>query len=151
MPKAIRRRLYIAYGSNLNLSQMAQRCPTATAVGTTVMRNWRLMFRGSRGSAVATIERFHGGKVPVLVWELQPKDERALDHYEGWPNLYYKKTVRVTLNGKQVYAMVYIMNEKYPHNQPGGYYYNVIREGYMKAKFDVDILRKAAEDSKEDD
>ena len=27
-------KLYVAYGSNLNLKQMAYRCPTATLVGT---------------------------------------------------------------------------------------------------------------------
>jgi hypothetical protein len=62
------RRLYVAYGSNLNLKQMACRCPTAKVAGTAVMRNWRLVFNG-----VATIERYYGGKVPVLVWELQPE------------------------------------------------------------------------------
>ena len=45
-------RLYIAYGSNLNLEQMAHRCPTAQAVGTATLKNWRLMFY-----SVATIER----------------------------------------------------------------------------------------------
>ena len=101
-----RRRLYIAYGSNLNLRQMSYRCPTAKVVGTAVLRNWRLLFCG-----VATIERYKGGEVPVLVWDIQPKDERALDIYEGYPQLYRKETVRVTLNGKQVKAMIYIMNK----------------------------------------
>ena len=38
-------RLYIAYGSNLNLEQMKRRCPTAEVVGTAELRNWRLWFR----------------------------------------------------------------------------------------------------------
>jgi len=37
-------RLYIAYGSNLNLKQMAHRCPTAKVVGTAMLHNWRLAF-----------------------------------------------------------------------------------------------------------
>ena len=117
------RRLYIAYGSNLNIRQMAGRCPTAKVVGSTVMRNWRLVFNG-----VASIERCKGGKVPVLVWDIQPKDEEALDIYEGWPRLYRKETVRITLNGKQVRAFVYIMNNNRP-SPPGSSYYNTIREG----------------------
>ena len=48
-------RFYIAYGSNLNLGQMARRCPTAEAVKATYLHNYRLMFRG-KGTAVATIE-----------------------------------------------------------------------------------------------
>ena len=35
-------RLYIAYGSNLNLEQMKHRCPTAEVVGVAELRNWRL-------------------------------------------------------------------------------------------------------------
>jgi len=136
-----KRRLYIAYGSNLNLEQMAYRCPTAQVVGTTVMRNWRLLFCG-----VATIERYHGGEVPVLVWSIQPKDEAALDIYEGWPRLYRKESVRITLNGKQVRAMVYIMNQGQP-SPPMITYYNTIREGYESAGFDVNILREAARQS----
>jgi hypothetical protein len=138
-----RRRLYIAYGSNLNLEQMARRCPTATVVGAAVMRNWRLVFNG-----VATIERFKGGEVSVLVWELQPDDEAALDVYEGWPRMYRKEMVRVRLDGKQVYAMVYIMNHG-RQSPPNRSYYNIIREGYVSAGFDVSILREAVQRSRE--
>lgn len=142
-----KRRLYIAYGSNLNLEQMSQRCPTARAVGTSVLKDWRLLFRGQQTGAVATVERFRGGSVPVLVWQLQPQDEAALDRYEGWPRLYRKETLRIRLNGKTVDAMIYIMNEGRPYGLPSPYYFNTIREGYISAGFDIDILRKAALDS----
>jgi len=142
-----KRRLYIAYGSNLNLEQMSQRCPTAQAVGTSVMKNWRLLFRGGHTGAVATVERFCSSCVPILVWQLQPQDEAALDRYEGWPYLYRKETLRIRLNGKTVEAMIYIMNEIRPYGLPSPYYFNTIREGYISAGFDIGILRKAALDS----
>ena len=44
--KKIRAKYYIAYGSNLNLEQIARRCPTAKVVGSTTLKNYRLMFRG---------------------------------------------------------------------------------------------------------
>jgi hypothetical protein len=133
-----RGRLYLAYGSNLNLEQMARRCPTAKVVGATVMRNWQLLFWG-----VATIERCKGEKVPVLVWDIKPGDELALDRYEGWPNLYRKESVRVTLHGRQVRAMVYIMNHG-RQQLPSRVYYDTIFEGYKSAGFDTNILRRAA-------
>ena len=142
-----KRRLYIAYGSNLNLEQMSQRCPTARAVGTSVLKDWRLLFRGQHTGAVATVERFRGGSVPVLVWQLQPQDEAALDHYEGWPHLYRKETLRIRLNGETVEAMIYIMNEIRPYGLPSLYYFSTIRDGYVSAGFDIGILRKAAIDS----
>ena len=49
-------RLYIAYGSNLNLPQMAHRCPTAKVVGASEDKGYELLFRGGRHGAVATIE-----------------------------------------------------------------------------------------------
>ena len=38
---------YLAYGSNLNIQQMAVRCPGARAVGTATIRDFKLAFRGS--------------------------------------------------------------------------------------------------------
>jgi len=142
-------KLYIAYGSNLNLAQMADRCPTARVIGSSEMKDWRLLFRGSRTGAVATVEHKKGCSVPVLVWEITPADEAALDRYEGWPFHYRKATVKVKINGKTVKAMVYIMNDGRPLGQPSCYYYSVILEGYKAAGFNLDILRRAAIESVE--
>lgn len=141
-------KVYIAYGSNLNREQMADRCPTARVLGRSMM-DGRLLFRGAREGAVATVEPCQGGSVPVLVWEITPADEAALDRYEGWPHFYRKETVKVKLGSKTVRAMVYIMNEGRPLGQPSCYYYSVILEGYKDADFDVEILRQATIDSAE--
>jgi gamma-glutamylcyclotransferase (GGCT)/AIG2-like uncharacterized protein YtfP len=142
-------KMYIAYGSNLNLSQMADWCPTARVLGSSEMKDWRLLFRGAREGAVATVEPLKGGSVPVLVWEITPADEAALDRYEGWPFLYRKETVKVEVGGRTVIGMIYIMNEGRPLGQPSCFYYSVILEGYKSAGFDVNTLRMAAADSSE--
>ena len=41
-------RLYIAYGSNLNLPQMAFRCPTAEVVGASELKDYELLAAGVR-------------------------------------------------------------------------------------------------------
>jgi len=140
---------YASYGSNLNLKQMSGRCPTATVVGESVIENYHLLFRGGHDSAVATIEPAKDEKVPVLIWEVAPADVAALDRYEGWPFLYHKEELKIRLNGKQIKAMVYIMNEGRPLGSPGCYYYSVILEGYKLAGFDEEILRKAVSNSVE--
>ena len=141
-------RFYIAYGSNLNLQQMKHRCPTAEVVGAAVLRDWRLWFRGGNGGAVATVEREKGWKVPVLIWKIQPQDERALDRYEGWPFLYRKETLRLTVDSKRVRAMIYIMNEKgHPYGTPSLGYLDTIRKGYESAGFDNGVLAAAVKDS----
>lgn len=69
-----KQRLYIAYGSNLNLEQMAFRCPTAKVVGKSELKDYELLFRGGRRGAVATVEPKEGSTVPVLIWEIQNRD-----------------------------------------------------------------------------
>jgi len=72
-------RLYIAYGSNMNIEQMSHRCPTAAVIGTSELQDYRLLFRGGHANAVATVEPHEGGNVPVVVWEITTADEAALD------------------------------------------------------------------------
>lgn len=132
-------KLYIAYGSNLNLEQMKHRCPTAEIVGTAELNGWKMTFRGN-GGGVATIERDEDSSVPVLVWRISPQDERALDIYEGAPRFYRKETLPVDVNGENAEAMVYIMNDGHPLCRPSKIYYHAILEGYRSAGFDERIL-----------
>lgn len=53
-------KLYVAYGSNLNLKQMAYRCPSASIYGTGQLTNWELLYRGSATNSHATIAKKHG-------------------------------------------------------------------------------------------
>ena len=63
-------KLYLAYGSNLNLQQMAYRCPTARVVATTYLEHYKLTFRGHNGNAVATVEPSENDRVPVMIWKI---------------------------------------------------------------------------------
>lgn len=139
-------RYYVAYGSNLNLPQMRRRCPTAKVVGSDVLTDRRLRFRGIPNSAVATIEPAKNHTVPVLIFEIQPQDEFSLDRYEGYPTLYRKEQIGVKVDGQPVNAFAYIMNEKnHPYNQPGSYYFSVILAGYLMNDFEVAQLQEAVE------
>lgn len=137
--------LYIAYGSNLNLSQMKHRCPTARVLGASEIQDYELVFRGSRYSAVATIEPCKGSNVPVLLWGIQPEDEKSLDRYEGYPNFYEKENMEIVLNGSTVSAMVYVMTPGHELGIPSKRYKTSIEEGYMDAGFDTDILQNAVD------
>ena len=133
-------RLYIAYGSNLNQFQMNYRCPTAKVVDTAVVTDYQLMFRGQDGFAVATIEPSDGAEVPVMVWNLQEADEKALDLYEGYPSFYRKEMMTVNVNGEPTEAMVYVMNDGEPFGNPSRKYLNTIIRGYEMAGFNKDTL-----------
>ena len=77
---------YIAYGSNMNIEQMSRRCPNAKPIGKTVLKNYKLVFKG-----VADIEKSESEEVPIVVWEITKECEKALDIYEGYPRLYRKE------------------------------------------------------------
>jgi hypothetical protein len=139
--------MYIAYGSNLNLPQMAFRCPTAKVVGASELKDYELLFRGGRRSSVATVEPLQGSSVPVLLWKLKERDLQALDRYEGYPSFYRKEIFPVEMKGKTIPAMVYIMNDGHPFGSPSDYYLNTIMEGYQSAGFDTEFLEQAVEKS----
>ena len=96
-------------GSNLDQRQMARRCPTAEVVCSGMLYGHELLFRGSQFGAVATVVPKPGACVPVLVWKIKPSDERALDLYEGFPHLYRKENLSVTMDGGERDIMAYVM------------------------------------------
>ena len=137
------KRYYIAYGSNLNKKQMAYRCPTAVAVGTAIIKDYKLMFRGRQNSAVATIEPKKGASVPVAVWSIKPNDEKSLDVYENFPHLYTKKNFKIDTNYGTISAMAYIMKPGRNLGTPSKRYLNTIEVGYDDFGLEFDALYNA--------
>jgi hypothetical protein len=149
-------RYYIAYGSNLNLPQMQGRCPGATVVGTSVIADHRLLFKGSKTGSYLTIEPWKGGKVPVAVWDVTAADERRLDRYEGFPTFYYKAQMQldVTLAAsgdvRTLEGFVYIMYADRPLGTPTNSYFITCTQGYRSFGFDPRILLDAYANSEEE-
>ena len=145
----MQKRYYIAYGSNLNIRQMRWRCPTARIIGTAQLDGWRLLFKGSKTGSYLTIEEEAGYSVPVAVWEVSPRDELALDHYEGYPSFYYKKELVLNITGiktgkdRRRRVFVYIMHEERPIGIPSRAYVETCAEGYHDFGFDLDFLTDA--------
>lgn len=145
---------YLAYGSNLSVAQMAQRCPDAIYVGAAEVEDYQLLFKGSQTGSYLTIEPKEGNVVPVLVWKISGRDEMCLDRYEGCPNFYYKKEMTVNLKSLidgmeigKVDAIVYIMHEDRPLGCPTKHYYDICLEGYWRFGFKQNVLEQALYDS----
>lgn len=138
------KRYYIAYGSNINTTQMAHRCPTAVVEGIATVPGYELVFKGSPSYAVATIEKKEGASVPVLVWSIKPSDERALDRYEGFPHLYIKQDFQIELNGETITAMAYVMTPGRNMGTPALSYLVTITDGYIEFNFPKKVLFDAA-------
>ena len=145
-------KFYLAYGSNLNIRQMGYRCPGAVPIGTAVIPDYELLYKGSRNCAFLTIEPKDGSKVPVGVWEVSPENERELDLYEGFPTFYYRKEMQVEVRMtdgtvRELPAFVYIMHEDRQMGKPSPGYIRTCEEGYRDFEFDQKYLDEAYEKS----
>ncbi len=134
-------KLYIAYGSNLDVASMARRCPDARVVGAGILHKWRLSFNG-----FATIEPDGERNTPVLVWDISAWDEESLDRYEGFPNLYSKEEVLVQVfpeeGGEPTMktCMVYVMNGRRGRMEPSPSYYKILKDAYEYHHFPKHVL-----------
>ena len=142
----MKRKYYIAYGSNLDVDQMLRRCPDAITIGSSTIDGYRLVFRGNSRSGVANIEPCEGASVPVGIWSISPSDEESLDWYEGYPRLYVKQVFPLSVRGKKIKGMAYVMTSGHRITAPMQQYLNTIIEGYKDFGFDpAPLLAAAAE------
>lgn len=140
-------KFYIAYGSNLNVRQMQQRCPGAELVDTGTLKDYALEFHGRPYSAHATIVPCPGSRVPVGIWRISAGNERALDLYEGVPTYYSREQITVRGHGKSYRGLVYIMQPGFDYGMPARSYFNTILEGYGDCDLDTAPLHDALEAS----
>ena len=142
-------RYYLAYGSNLNVRQMRFRCPTALVVGRGVIKDYRLLFKGSKTGSYLTIEKVKGYEVPVAVWKVDEACEESLDRYEGYPSFYYKKEIEIDFKSikkglpRHSKAFVYIMHEERKLGIPSRAYVEVCLEGYRTFGFNPILIEEA--------
>ena len=125
------------------MQQMRVRCPTAKYLGSGVVENYELQFKGSARGAHATIAPKEGNSVPVGVWRIQTGDEKRLDLYEGYPNYYFKRTVPVTMEGRTIRGMAYIMDLKQDFGLPSPNYYYIVEKGYRDCGLNTRVLEQA--------
>lgn len=138
---------YISYGSNMNIEQMALRCPATKVYGNGKLKGWKLVFNYHADIVEGNDDDF----VPVVVWKLENKDDmKNLDRYEGYPSYYTKINIPVTMDdtGETIEAMVYVMADKrkgiFP---PSQIYFDCIYDGYRENGIDPEPLYKALEES----
>ena len=78
--------LYFAYGSNLNHFQMKKRCKDSIFLKKINLKNFKLTFRSKYRAA--DIEPKKKSIVPGGLFKISKSDEKKLDVYEDYPNLY---------------------------------------------------------------
>ena len=138
------KRFYLAYGSNLNLRDMSYRCKNAIPIGSTVLTNYRLVYKGSAdGYAYLTIEPSKDSLVPVGIFNISFFDELRLNKYEGYPELYYKEHFPINIESKEAKALIYIMKDNFDYHLPNDKYIDTCMMGYDYFGFDKKVLEDA--------
>ncbi|KUH86112.1 MULTISPECIES: poly-gamma-glutamate hydrolase family protein [unclassified Mycobacterium] len=132
---------YFAYGSNLNVSQMALRCPDAANPRPAKLadHDWLINQRG-----VATVEPFDGSEVHGVVWQLNDHDLAVLDSAEGVPVRYRRDRLTVHTDDGPAEAWVYIDHRVEPGPPRPGYLERIV-DGAMHHGLPqrwVDFLRR---------
>ncbi len=140
-------KIYAAYASNMSLQQMAQRCPFAREIGVGELEDYKLTFKGIR-KGIATIEPCQGTSIPVVLWRITEKCEKALDRFEDFPKVYRKEQVTIKFQNHIVEAMVYVMTDKYCNflSKPTPYYIEMIQQAYDDHGIIRDGLFNAVQD-----
>lgn len=125
--------LYFAYGANINLHDMGQRCPAAKPVGAFEVRDWQLEFHSH-----ATIQPRKGASVHGVIWDLTPDCERSLDMFEGYPIYYSKKS----WDQDGLRFFFYVMNDPLT-GFPNRSYIMGIADGYLQWQLPVESIGQA--------
>src|SRR4029077_20427371 len=89
---------YFAYGSNINIEQMARRCAGARLVGRASLSGYTLTFGAfSKGwnAGVADVVPLAGSTVWGLLFSVTGDEIAELDRYEGHPHQYTRTSVTV--------------------------------------------------------
>ncbi len=140
---------YFAYGSNMNLQQMASRCPGAPALGIARLPKHRVAFVNDAAGftgGVATVVPDPISDVWGVLWDIDPSHLAALDEWEGYPTAYRRDPLTV-LTPDPVQALIYIANLAIPQ-QPDPEHLQGILDGATGNGLPVeyrDRLRRWAE------
>jgi gamma-glutamylcyclotransferase (GGCT)/AIG2-like uncharacterized protein YtfP len=140
--------MYAAYGSNMDPAQMAGRCPHSPQRASGWLEGWRLAFGGEDigwDGAMATVVEEAGQRVFVVLYELSPSDEEALDQWDGASLGYYRRAkVRVaTLDGDML-AWLYVLNA-YEGGLPSARYLGIIADAAEVAGAPDDYVKALRE------
>lgn len=138
--------LYAAYGTNLDVSRMHERCPHSPSRGSGWLEGWRLTFGGEDigwdGALATVVESLDdaASRVFVLLYDVPAMDEETLDSWEGGDlGLYRKLRLRIqTLDG-DVLAWLYVL-DAYEGGLPSAHYLGVIAEAAERAGAAADYV-----------
>jgi gamma-glutamylcyclotransferase (GGCT)/AIG2-like uncharacterized protein YtfP len=130
---------YFAYGSNMDLKQMKERCSSATLLGSAILNNYKIaftIFSPLRKCGCADIVKSVGSTVPGLVYEISDADMIRLDNFEGHPIHYRRFSISVKMtDGADINCETYEVNKKSEAIAPSKNYLGIMLSAAETYKF----------------
>lgn len=133
---------YLAYGSNLDLNHMKLMCSDSKFLGITKIDGFKLAFRGEDNRSYLTAINEKDSFVYAGIFEITDKCGFSLDHYEDYPNLYYKEVINFQINDNIYAWLIYIMHEKDLYNKPSEEYLEMVKNSYKFHNLDINLIEK---------
>ncbi len=131
--------LYFAYGSNLSLEQMRERCPQAEPWHAVRVPGWRLTFR-----TYADIEHAPGEAVHGALYRVTRSCLLHLDRFEGvGKGAYSRHLIRVDVPGFGPLSATTYINQRAFVQLPAEAYVAKLQAGYEDWRLPQRALRAA--------
>ena len=136
---------YFAYGSNMNHTQMKERCPGSRFLKPVVLEGYRFVYDGFsmvRLGATVNIVKSQVNSVRGALFEITEKDRLALDSYESYPRDYDRKVVEVKDAQGNAYAAMTYFRPVRALGKPHPDYERVILDGARDCRLPDDYVDK---------
>ena len=146
---------YFAYGSNMSLKQMKERCPNCHKVAVGVLRDHEILFprySKKRECGVSSIQSKTGNDVWGVIFELTESDIVQLNKCEGFnptreecKNSYSRAEVSVESDGirdQKVACFTYVAVPQTGNFVPNANYLETILSGAFENDLPADYIEK---------
>ena len=120
---------YFAYGTNLNKRIFLKKFKDAKIIKKYTLKNFEVVFRTKY--VIPDLQKKLNSKARGLIYKINKDIEKKLDRYEDYPRLYLKKYFKY---GKKK-VMFYYMRKKSSPIKPRGYYFKIMKDGYLQNNF----------------
>ena len=131
--------MYFAYGSNMCIRQMNERCPNNSKIGIAQLSGymWIISTRG-----YANVVKSSNDDVWGVIYEISIRDEAKLDGYEGVSTkCYLKENLDILIDRRIKNCLTYV-DPITEIGIPSYTYSNTINEGILDSKLPEEYVEK---------
>ena len=136
---------YFAYGSNMSVSRLRERVPSAEALGCWALREHDLRFHKCSSDGSAKCDAYFTSDVDDVIYgvlfKIDAVGKHALDKAEGLGCGYDEKEVRLTAqDGASINATTYVATNIDENMKPYSWYVNHVPLGARLALLPADYI-----------